>query len=138
MENEELREENKKLKDNIGQMHNETVDKNDRILQLIELMRKDIEEKKKKIAQMETINERLFMQNTNLNKLCCGRKQAAKNIETGIEEDDCRRGKKEESRERRKEEDEYRKEEMEEIRERKKPTTQREYAISGPRDIVRK
>ena len=65
------------------------------------------------------------MQNTNLIKLCFGGKQATKNVETGIEEkeeDDCRRGKKEESRERRKEEEECRKEEMEEIRERKKET----------------
>ena len=103
-ENREIREENKKMKDKIGLMHNETVDKNDRILKLLELMRKDIEEKSNKIAQIESINERLFMQNTNLTKLCFGRKQAAKNLETGIEEkeeDDCRRGKKEESRERR-------------------------------------
>ena len=124
-ENRELREENKKIKDNIGLMHNETVDKNDRILQLMEQMRKDIEEKKNKITLIETINQRLYMQNTNLNKLCFGGKQAAKNVETGIqekEEDDCRRGKKEESRERKKEEDECGEEEMEEIRERKKET----------------
>ena len=124
-ENRELREENKKMKDNIGLMHNETVDKNDRILQLLEQMRKDIEEKKNKIILIETINERLYMQNTNLNKLCFGGKQAAKKVKTGIEEkeeDECRRGKKEEIRERRKEKDECRKEEIEETREGKKET----------------
>ena len=88
-------------------------------------MRKDIEVKKNKITLIETINERLYMQNTNLNKLCFGEKQAAKKVKTGIEEkeeDKCRRGKKEESRERRKEKDECRKEEMEETREGKKET----------------
>ena len=88
-------------------------------------MRKDIEERSNKIAQIESINERLFMQNTNLTKLCFGRKQAAKNVETGIEEkeeDDCRREEIEESRERKKIEDNCRREEMEEIRERKKET----------------
>ena len=70
------------MKNNIGLMQNEIVEKNSRI------------------AQLETTNTKLYTQNNRLTDLCFGRKIIKKDKETGSEEEDV--GKTEENREQRK------------------------------------
>jgi len=83
--NENIRDENDMMKNNIGLMQTEIVEKNSRI------------------AQLETTNTKLYTQNNRLTDLCFGRKLVEKDIETGIKEEDVKkRGETEENREQKK------------------------------------